>query len=90
MVYFCSHISLPLLMHNTTLFIAYNITGMVASYSFERCVRSDFLQRRTIQERTEDLKKAPQDVEKARGKVEELSQINPLTGLFNPPFLFNS
>jgi diguanylate cyclase (GGDEF)-like protein len=89
MVYFCSHISLPALMNNTTLFVAYNITGMVAGYTFERYMRSDFLQRRIIHERTEELKKALLDVEKARGKAEELSQLDPLTGLFNRRHFFS-
>lgn len=88
MVYICSQISLPALMNNTTLFIAYNITGMVACYSFERYMRSDFLQRRTIEDRTEELKKALLDVEKARGKAEELSQTDSLTGLFNRRHFF--
>ncbi len=83
MVYYCSRISLPALMNNTTLFVAYNITGMVACYSFERYMRSDFLQRRIIHVRTEDLKQALLDVEIARGKAEELSQLDPLTCLFN-------
>ncbi len=83
LVYFRSNIPLPALMNNTTLFIAFNITGMVACYSFERYMRSDFLQRRIIQERTEELKKALLEVEAARGKAEELSQLDPLTGLFN-------
>jgi diguanylate cyclase (GGDEF)-like protein len=89
MIYFCSHISLPALMNNTTLFVAYNITGMVACYTFERYMRSDFLQRRIIHERTEELKKALLDVEKARGKAEELSQLDPLTGLFNRRHFFS-
>ena len=83
MVYFCSRISIPALLNNTSLFIAYNITGMVACYSFERYMRSDFLQRRIIHARTEELKRALLDVEMARGKAEELSQLDPLTGLFN-------
>jgi len=83
MVSFCSEISLPVLMNNTSLFIAFNITGMFACYSFERYMRSDFLQRCTIHKQTEELRAALLDVEKARQKAEELSQLDPLTNLFN-------
>jgi diguanylate cyclase (GGDEF)-like protein len=83
MVSFCSVISLPALMNNTSLFIAFNVTGMFACYSFERYMRSDFLQRSTIQMQTEELQAALLDVEKERQKAEELSQLDPLTNLFN-------
>lgn len=83
MVVFASDIPLSALMNNTSLFIAFNFTGMFACYSSERYIRSDFLQRRTIQERTEELKRALQDVEKARWEAEERSQLDSLTGLPN-------
>ncbi len=89
MVVTLSHISPQALMNNASAFFAFNIAGMFASYSFERYMRSDFLQRRTIQERTEELRMALQEVEKARGKAEELSQLDPLTGLFNRRHFFS-
>src|SRR5512136_1318216 len=89
MVVFLSHISPQALMNNASAFFAFNIAGMFASYSFERYMRSDFLQRRTIQERTEELRTALQEVERARGKAEELSQLDPLTGLFNRRHFFS-
>jgi len=89
MVIFCSHITLPALMNNATAFLAFNITGMFASYSFERYMRSDFLQRRTIHERTEELRGALLDVEKARGEAEALSLLDPLTGMYNRRHFFS-
>jgi diguanylate cyclase (GGDEF)-like protein len=89
MVIFCSHITLPALMNNATAFLAFNFTGMFASYSFERYMRSDFLQRRTIHERTEELRGALLDVEKARGEAEALSLLDPLTGLYNRRHFFS-
>ena len=83
MVKFYSQIAFPALMNNASAFFAFNLTGMFASYSFERYMRSDFLQRRIIHERTEELKGALLDVEKARGEAEALSQLDPLTGLYN-------
>ena len=89
MVIFCSHITLPALMNNATAFLAFNFTGMFASYTFERYMRSDFLQRRTIHERTEELGAALLDVEKARGEAEALSLLDPLTGLYNRRHFFS-
>ena len=88
MVIFCSHITLPALMNNATAFLAFNFTGMFASYSFERYMRSDFLQRRTIHERTEELRSALLDVEKARGEAEALALLDPLTGMYNRRHFF--
>ncbi|HTY21397.1 MAG TPA: hypothetical protein VMC44_07150, partial [Geobacteraceae bacterium] len=78
MVVLLSHITPQALMNNASAFFAFNVAGMFAAYSFERYMRSDFLQRRTIHDRTEELKKALLEVEKARGKAEELSQLDPL------------
>jgi diguanylate cyclase (GGDEF)-like protein len=89
MVVFLSHITPQALMNNASAFFAFNAAGMFASYSFERYMRSDFLQRRTIQERTEELRNAMLEVEKARGKAEELSQLDPLTGAFNRRHFFS-
>jgi diguanylate cyclase (GGDEF)-like protein len=89
MVVFYSHITLPALMNNASAFLAFNFTGMFASFSFERYMRSDFLQRRTIHERTEELRSALLDVEKARGEAEALSQLDPLTGLYNRRYFFS-
>jgi diguanylate cyclase (GGDEF)-like protein len=89
MVIFASDIPLPALMNNTTLFIAFNIAGMFACYSFERHMRSDFLQRRTIHAQTEELRIALLDVEKARRDAEELSNMDALTGLFNRRHFFS-
>jgi diguanylate cyclase (GGDEF)-like protein len=89
MVILCSHITLPALMNNATAFLAFNFTGMFASYTFERYMRSDFMQRRTIHERTEELGRALLDVEKARGEAEALSLLDPLTGLYNRRHFFS-
>jgi diguanylate cyclase len=83
MISFCSEISWPALLNNTSLFAAFNITGMFASYSFERYMRSDFLQQNTIRKQTEELRAALFNVELARQEAEELSQLDPLTNLFN-------
>ena len=90
MVVFFSHISPAALMNNSSAFFAFNVAGMFASHSFERYMRSDFMQRRIIQERTEELKKALHDVDKARRKAEDLSQIDPLTNLFNRRYFFSA
>jgi diguanylate cyclase (GGDEF)-like protein len=89
MVILASDIPLPALMNNTSLFTAFNIAGMFACYSFERYMRSDFLQRRTIQTQTEELRIALLDVEKARRDAEELSNMDVLTGLFNRRHFFS-
>jgi diguanylate cyclase (GGDEF)-like protein len=89
MVVFLSRITPEALMNNASAFFAFNAAGMFASYSFERYMRSDFLQRRTIQERTEELRKAMLELEKARGQAEELSQLDPLTGVFNRRHFFS-
>lgn len=90
MVVFFSNISPPALMNNASAFFAFNVAGMFASHSFERYMRSDFMQRRIIHERTEELKKALQEVEMAHKKAEELSQTDPLTGLFNRRYFFST
>jgi diguanylate cyclase (GGDEF)-like protein len=90
LVVFFSNISPAALMNNASAFFAFNMAGMFASHSFERYMRSDFMQRRIIQERTEDLKKALQEVEKARRTAEGLSQTDPLTGLFNRRYFFST
>jgi diguanylate cyclase (GGDEF)-like protein len=83
MVIFVSDISLPALMNNSSLFLAFNFTGMLARCSFERHIRSDFLQRRIIETQTEELRMALLDVEEARCKAEGLSRMDPLTNLYN-------
>jgi diguanylate cyclase (GGDEF)-like protein len=89
MVVCFSHINTPVLMNNASAFFAFNIAGMFAAFSIERYMRSDFLQRRTIHERTEDLRLALLEVEKARGKAEMLSQTDPLTETFNRRHFFS-
>ncbi len=78
----------PIIINNTFFFVAFNITGMSASYSIERYKRSDFLQQRTIEEKTERLREALLEIEKKRMEAEETSRRDPLTNLFNRRHFF--
>ncbi|ACM18667.1 diguanylate cyclase [Geotalea daltonii FRC-32] len=89
LVIWTKSIPLPILTNNTFFFIAFNITGMSASYSIERYMRQDFLQRRKIREQTENLKKALLDVEKSRHEAEEMAKLDPLTSLYNRRHFFS-
>lgn len=88
MVIWTKSISLPILTNNTFFFIAFNITGMSASYSMERHMRMDFMQRRKIREQTETLEAALLDVEKSRQEAEDMAKLDPLTGLYNRRHFF--
>jgi len=83
MIIWKANLSPAVLMHNTFVLLAFNLTGMWASYSRERYMRSDFIQRRTILEQTEQVREALQDVEKARREAEDRARLDPLTNLFN-------
>jgi diguanylate cyclase (GGDEF)-like protein len=83
MVIWQTDISIPVLTHNIFVMVAFNITGMWSSYSRERSMRSDFLQRRTILEQSEELRMALLDVEQARQEAEDISRLDPLTNLYN-------
>jgi len=84
-----SHFSMPILLNNTFFFVAFNITGMSASYSIERYKRSDFLQQRTIREQTERLREAMIEIQKKRFEAEEISRRDSLTNLFNRRHFFS-
>jgi len=83
MIIWKAHLSAPILMHNTSVLLAFNITGMWASYSRERYMRLDFIQRRTILEQTDQVRGALLDVEKARKEAEDIARLDPLTNLYN-------
>ncbi|SNB46046.1 GGDEF domain-containing protein [Geobacter sp. DSM 9736] len=76
------------LINNTFFFLAFNIAGMSAAYSIERYMRLDFLQRRLIQQKGEELAIALNEVERARHEAEEISKLDPLTNLYNRRHFF--
>jgi diguanylate cyclase (GGDEF)-like protein len=83
MIIWKAHLLPSILMHNTFVLLAFNVTGMWASYSRERYMRSDFIQRRTILNQTEQVRGALLDVEKARREAEGIARLDPLTNLYN-------
>ncbi len=54
----------PIVFSNTFVFVSFVFAGMFMCYSFERYMRSDFLLRRTIQERNEEIVAANRALEK--------------------------
>jgi signal transduction histidine kinase len=67
------------LFSNTFIFISFNITGMFACYSMERYYRSDFLLRRTIQQRDHEISASnralEQEILEHRQAVEEKRRL---------------
>ncbi len=78
-----------ILISNTFFFLSFNVVAMFASYSLERYMRSDFLQRRTIRQQNESLEVNLLQVEARRREAEAHAQLDPLTGLFNRRHFFS-
>lgn len=78
----------PFLFNNIFILFFFNIAGMFVCYSLESSQRKEYLHRRTIQLQADQLSQALCDVEKERRRVEELSQLDPLTGLANRRHFF--
>lgn len=78
------------LFNNTFILLAFNITGLFISYSLESSQRSEFLQRRTIRLQADQLSRALREVDLERRRAEELSLIDPLTGLANRRHFFTA
>ena len=77
-----------ILFNNIFFFVSFNITGMLACYSLESYMRSDFLQRRIIYQQTQQLRETLQQVEQRRREAEDISHLDPLTNLFNRRYFF--
>ena len=78
-----------ILINNTFFFVAFNITGMLVNHSMESYARSDFLQRNIIHQQKEHLRGTLLEVEQRRREAEEISQLDPLTNLFNRRHFFS-
>lgn len=77
------------LFSNTFIYFFFNIAGMFVCYSLELSRRLDYLQRLTIQKQSEQLEDALREKEQERQRAEELSLLDPLTGLANRRHFFN-
>lgn len=77
-----------ILVNNTFFFVAFNVIAMMANYSLESYMRSDFLQRQIIREQTERLEENLSEVERRRREAEAHAQIDSLTGLYNRRYFF--
>lgn len=75
--------------NNTFFLVTVNFVTTYACYFMERSVRTDFLQRRTIEDQASQLNLALKDVELARSAAEEQSRRDPLTNLFNRRYFFD-
>ena len=82
-------ISAVVLVNNTMFLVAANLLSMSASYAMECHLRTDFVQRRTIQEQAETLRQALRDVERGRVEAEHRSRTDQLTGLYNRRHFFD-
>ncbi len=71
------------LFNNIFILFFFNIAGMFVCYSLESSHRTEYLNRRTILLQADQLSQALRDVEQERRRAEELSQLDPLTGLAN-------
>lgn len=81
-------VPIAILVNNTVFFAAFNVVDMLANYSLESLVRSDFLQRQIIQEQAHRLEENLFEVELRRREAEAHAQIDPLTGLYNRRHFF--
>ncbi|MEZ4601018.1 MAG: GGDEF domain-containing protein [Syntrophotaleaceae bacterium] len=76
------------LFNNSFIFFFFNIAGMFACYNMDQSKRADYLQRQFIEQQAQQLKKALEDVERERARVEKLSLQDPLTALSNRRHFF--
>jgi len=74
--------------NNTFFLLTINFVTTYACYFMERSSRTEFFQRRTIEQQSAQLNQALQEVERARRAAEEQSRHDPLTDLFNRRYFF--
>lgn len=77
------------LFNNTFIFFFFNFAGMFVCYSLEKSHRTEFMQRRTIEQQAKQLCWALHNVEQERRRIEALSLQDPLTGLANRRHFFS-
>ncbi len=77
-----------ILVSNTVFFAAFTVVAMLANYTLESLVRSDFLQRQVIQDQARRLEENLFEVELRRREAEAHAQIDSLTGLYNRRHFF--
>jgi len=75
--------------NNSFFLLTVNFVTSYACYFMERSVRTEFLQRRTIEDQAAQLNLALKEVELARRAAEEQSRHDPLTDLFNRRHFFD-
>ena len=76
-------------LHNSFVFIFFNIGGMFACYSMELSQRKEFIHKFTVQDQADRLYHALSEVEQQREKAQRLSLQDSLSGLPNRRHFFS-
>jgi diguanylate cyclase (GGDEF)-like protein len=72
-----------ILLNNIFFLLGINLVGMSTCYFMDHSSRASFIRQKIITEQACHLERAVREIENARIKAEELSQLDPLTNLFN-------
>ncbi len=79
----------PVFLNNIFIFFFFNIGGMFACYSMELSSRKEFIHKMTVQDQSDRLYQALSEVELQREMAQQLSLLDPLTGLPNRRHFFS-